>query len=357
MLFRSENNLKNAEIKKYISASVGLTFDKIKPFLLAAEYKYIVRLLGDKLYKQLTDYYYSLDPLYDVTATDFATYNQSDFSNHNYTADQILKDEINILPLYDLLQFCQAALINLAIFEGFDQLKTVLSDIGITTTDVASRLFKYEEDNLRRSYSDSGLNWIDRTIGFLIKNIKEDTLKDFSDSTCYADFKDSIVQATEQFDKVFNIRGSRLVFLNMRTFMNDVVDMEISQIFSLTLLDDLKANRTIDTPVPEKTKLLDYISRAVIQLSVARAVSEYGLQFGDPGAFFTTIETDKANNERKTHIDADRVAEIQKQHSTIGAGWLSMAISFAKANSMTCTVENGTVIHRSTNDHKRTFWT
>ena len=368
MLFRKENNTKtlttldNAEIKKYVNVSIGLTFDRLNPFLRAAEYKYIVRLLGDKLYKQLTDYYYTLDPNYDVTKTDFATYNQSDFSNHDYTADKILIGEDpnkkNVLPLYDLLQFCQAALINLAILEGFDQLKTVLSDTGLSTTDVANRLFKYEEDNLRRSFSDAGLNWIERTIGFLIRNIKEPALKDFDLSPCYADFKDSIVQTTEQFDKVFNIRGSRLVFLNMRQFMNDVVDMQISQVFTPELLEDLKANRSLEEKDPNKTKLLGLIANAVIQFSVVRAVSEYGLQFGDPGAFFTTIETDKANNERKTHIEADRVSEIQKNHTTIAAGWLSMAISYAKANNITgASAETNQTISRTTNSHKRTFWT
>ena len=142
--------------------------------------------------------------------------------------------------------------------------------------------------------------------------------------------------------------------------MNDVVDLEISKVFSFEIIESLKTNRIPVAPAiedPNKTKLLDYISRAVIQLSVARAVVEYGIQFGDPGAFFTTTEPSGNNNERRSAGEISRIAEIQKNHAMIGAGWLSMAISFATANAILCSPETGTAIRRSSNFEKRTFWT
>ena len=356
MLFKTNNNIHNEEIKKFVSVSVGLTFGKLKPFILNAEFRFIVRLLGDKLYKKLTDCYYSLPDNYDPK-TDLSTYDESDFSNHDYTRDQIIKDGKNILPLFDLLQFCQGALINLSIHEGFDQLKVILSDTGIQAPDTATRLFKYEEDNLRKSYIDTGLNWIDRTIGFLIKNIDNEALVDFKESPCYADFKTAIVQTTEQFNEVFNIRGSRLVFLNMRTFMQETIDMDISQVFAPDILESLKTNRTVTpTPEPIKTQLLAYIAKAVIHLSIVKAVTEYGLQFGDPGAFFTSTEVSGNNNEKKSSATADRITTIQKQHSAAGAGWLSLAIQYAKANDILCSTDTGLTIRRSSNTFKKTFW-
>lgn len=94
----------NEDIRKFLPASVSITFERIEPFIEVAENKYLKEIVGFDFLIELNNYYDS-----------------SAQSNNDMTA---------------VLKFAQRAVTYLAFFEGFDVLNVAIKDTGFFRKEV-----------------------------------------------------------------------------------------------------------------------------------------------------------------------------------------------------------------------------
>lgn len=292
MLFKESENTNAAEIKQYISVNVSTNYGTLKPYIEIAESEYIKKLLGDDQYDELLDYYEAEDP-----------------------APETRLDE--------LLTLVQRALINLAYFRGFPILIVKMSDQGAyrNENDKQKSLFKYQEDALREMFKRDGFNGLDAVLEYLETNI--DLFPEFEGSTNYTVFKSNFINTTTEFDDIYNINGSRLVFLKLRRFMNVIEDSKIITLIGRTYFDELKTQIKEHTLTAANTTAVELIQKAVAFYSISQGLSELGVKLTDKGLVFETREGTVNDYKKDTKVGGDDLNALISSSRKNGDMYLS----------------------------------
>jgi hypothetical protein len=190
-----------SEIKTFLPIGAGNDFNRLKPHIENAENKYIKPLLDTGMYDELQEFY---DAEYPATPTD---------------AEAATKT---------LLEKVQHALIHLAYFVGYDFLNVSVSDAGFNRTESTTMkgLYKYQEDNIKKYFSDAGFNGLDDVLVFLEQNIEY--FGEFKLSTNYTSLKESFLPTVKVVEEIpFNLHNSRLLFLALKPGVAYVEDTDI----------------------------------------------------------------------------------------------------------------------------------
>lgn len=277
------------EIQAFMPIGVGNQFDRLKPHIANAETKYIKKLLGVNMYDELQEFYDDVIPNYPDTPSDAQ------------------------IATRELLEKVQHATIHLAYFIGFDFLNTSISDAGFhrTESDRTKGLYKYQEDNLRQYFSDSGFNTLDDCLVFIENNIEH--FNEFKLSANWTVLKESFLPTVNVIEQIpYNIHGSRLLLLALKPHIAYAEDTRIKKLLGETIYNEVKTEMVKDDPAAKVTALLPYIRKPLIYLAAASLMEETGATLDQRGLFFEeTAATFPANNIKKPtepDVMAGRVA-------------------------------------------------
>jgi len=326
MFFSTDEDTFLAEVKEFIPASAATSKEKLWPFVDAAERKYILPILGRELYDDLQTLY-----------TDSGNWSGSD-------EDEIKSDE--------LLRLIRLSEINLAYYLGFDLLNARISDLGFQRAESESfkGLYKYQEENVRNYFKDTGFNGIDDILQYLEDYIEY--FPEWEESEAYTLRRSAIIKDTVTFDSICRISGSRLVFLRLQPFIQQIMDIDIRSLLGETIYQDLISELAEDDPSAEYTALAHEIQKPLAFLSVALLIkttgklTEKGLFFEGKNSIYPDDTTITAGNEN---------SGIYAYYRSTGEQYLEALRKYLVENFEDYIGITGSVYSRD-NDGKKTFF-
>lgn len=269
MFFSTDEDTFLEQVKVFIPASAATSKDRLWPFVDAAERKYILPILGRELYDDLQT----------------LSNNSDDWSGTD--EDKTKSDE--------LLKLIKLSEINLAYYLGFDLLNARISDLGFQRAETESfkGLYKYQEENVRTYFKETGFNGIDDILQYLEDYIEY--FPEWEDSDSYTVRKSAIIKDTASFDAICRINGSRLIFLRLQPFIQQVMDIDIKTCLGETIYEALQTELAADSPSAEYLALITEIKKPLAFLSVALLVKNTG-KLTDKGLFFEAQSANSPDN-------------------------------------------------------------
>lgn len=316
------------EIKVFLPIGAGNDFNRLKPHIANAENKYIKPLLGTDMYDELQEFYETLYP-------------------ESPTEVQIATKT--------LLEKVQHALIHLAYFVGFDFLNTMISDAGFQRIegDKTKGLYKYQEDNLRKYFSDAGFSGLDDVLVFLETNIAY--FGEFKASTNWTTLKSSFLPTVAVVEDVpYNIHGSRLILLALKPHIAYAEDTDIKPLLGETIYNEVKTEMVKDSPSAKVSALLPCVRKPLIYLAAALLMEETGATLDNRGLFFEEISATYPGNKVRQPSDPEVVAARVGRERMKAAGYLD-ALKAEVADNWDDFTAADTLFRRDNTD-KKTFW-
>lgn len=268
-LFNSLYNDRAEEFKKYLPVNINLRFETVASHIALCEEDYIRPLLGSALFERLASYYADHPTL----PTD--------------NADKQLIEKVRF------------ALIRLAIWKGYDIISANISDVGVSAeVDKENRLYRYQEENIKKSLKNEGFDYLDNVLGYLEENSGE--FSEFASSEYKLDSAQTLIRNTKMFDECYQIGGSRLVFLKMRPYIRDVELIELQHRIGPDFYRELLS---ADETVAKYSAILPYIRLYVVYSAVASGIGELRKMPTEKGLLFETSSMEEVQLQQVTRRD------------------------------------------------------
>lgn len=297
-LFKENANDYAEEFKKFLPVNVNFDFKSLAPSLAKCETKYIIPILGATLFGKVCQYY-----------------------ENNTSVDESLRDKYSLL-----LEKIQFALIRLAVWSDYSILSVMISDNGAYAgVDQEKRLYKWQKEDLSENLKNSGFDTIDEILAFLEENTTP--FPDFKTSTFYTKNVDSLIRTTQEFNSYYNINNSRLVFLKMKYFIEDVESIELSHRLGSDFVHELIA---ADRTQSKYKKIIKPICRYVVYSAIAAGCEEVGKLPTDKGLIFETSSNDSSLQFER--IGKSDMKSTQNYFSAKAEQYISSAIEIMKNN-------------------------
>jgi hypothetical protein len=308
MFFKPTLNAKLEEVRKYLPVSLATTFSNISPFIQSAEVNFILPLLGQKLYDLAHKFYDSPTPLPEGITVE---------TSPKYTI---------------LIEHIQRSLINLTYWASFDFMNVLMNDSGFhrQESDTEKSLFKYQEDSLKAGFKNNGFDGLDTMLEFIEANMEAFPL--FAESQNYTERKTSLIPNTGVFNKIFNINNSRLVFLKINRYITQVEDFEIQAVLGAALFARVKSEMAKTLPDDKITRLIPYIQKPLVHLSIARAGFHLGINVTDKGLFFESQNATQQNSYVTTPLSDQQYFALARTSENVGLAYMDRLTGFLSAH-------------------------
>lgn len=275
-----------ADLKKHLTISSGLDFDKILPYCKRAERKFIESQIG---YAQL--------------ALIIA---------HAY-------NENSTTPINRVKNLLEEATAHYALFLSMPALATQITNFGIKTTTTSQAVdadWKSVRD-LKRSYIETANEAVDDAL-----EIMEDNATDFQawkDSDLFTIFKSIIPRQTKTFDKYFDIQKNRKTFLALKPYMIEVEEEFLLPMLGSCTLDFIKEVSIVS----EVNRVQELIDKAVVSLTVAKAANVG--TFLISATSMTVISEELPWEKSKLELSEEKLERLKKDRQNSGQEYLKKA--------------------------------
>jgi hypothetical protein len=226
LLLNSTQNLRSV-----VSFSGDLDFSTIKPAIREAQ-QLVARYVGDDLLEEL--------------ATDSPSADQTDLL------------EMILVPIGNLTLLSRASTGNIQ-----------LTDSGSyrTKSDSQNDAFQWQLEETKKAFLEGAYNGLEELLRYLGKRL--DTFPAYRDSEVYKRAKSRLIQSAAVFSDYYDIKSSRLILSTLDASMRTVERTTI-----MPLLGDQLADLLADELTDEQETLLDAARRALVYLTMARALKE-----------------------------------------------------------------------------------
>ncbi|MEA3378039.1 MAG: DUF6712 family protein [Nanoarchaeota archaeon] len=321
----------NSEIKNYVSVSIALEYDTLKPYLKICERDYLKTLFGADLLARLL----------------------SGSGGSAGTDDS------------DLITLVKTAEVDIALWLWAKSVGTVnVSSAGIrrNETENLKTAYKYQEKAVIDSFKGNGLNGLDAILDYLESNIEN--YPEFENWDNYIVFKDTLVSRTAEFNKIYNIGSSRLVFLRMKQFLRKVEEIDILTLIGADLYDLILGEYQLNDFTGKNETLFKYLQKALIFKAVYKAITELNVNISDKGFHFVEQSGDSVYT-KKTKLDTETLANLQKQAKTDFQSYFETVRQYLLSNLSDFPLYENSTAYNTTaspspfyrdNDNKKTFW-
>jgi hypothetical protein len=291
--FKPEYNLKAEEFKQFLPVNVTLSFRSIAPALALCEQKYLLPILGEKLFKTLADHY------------------------HAANSDNP--------QLSELLALCQFALIRLAFYQEFDILSVSLSDKGASDNAGENRLYRYQSEALKANLKNEGFDQLDTILEYCEKNIEK--LSDFKESPCYIATANSLIKNTKEFNEIYNINNSRLVFIKMKYYISSVEDIEARHHLGDAFYTELLA---ADLTQEKYKRITPNIKKFLVYFSIYEGIAELHQLPTEKGLIFQSAVSNRISEEQYAPIPAKELERTRNDYKAKAEKYIAAVISTLK---------------------------
>ena len=325
-LFNPDKN--PAEIKKHLPVNVNTSFDVIAPFLGQCENRYVLPLLGKTLFGKLSQHYASGE------------------SNEKY--DTVI----------DYLQF---ALTRLAYWQGYDIISVSISDAGARTlANKENQLYRYQHENIKTNLKNDGFDSLDMVLNFLYENLTD--FAEFALSEFYLQNKSEFIKSTQEFNKIFNINNSHLVFTKMMYYVRIVQDTHLKHRLGGEFISELLAMAADD---PKRTRIIDGVCKYIVYKSVSEGISELKKSPTDKGLVFENQDAFGGQGYSTEQVSVKEVTQTQTHYDSVAQRYISAVIELMKQHREDYPLffkfsgddPTSNAIFRRDNTDKKTFWT
>ncbi len=296
-LFKAEYNTKAEEFKKFLPVNVNFSFRSIAPAIALCERKYLIPLLGEALYERLAACYHASEP----------------------TGETLLQE---------LLSLCQFALIRLAFWQEYDILSVSLSDKGAADNAGENRLYRYQMEALKDNLKNEGFDQLDAVLEFCEQNIE--FLHEFSQSPCHLSAGSSLIKNTKEFNGIYHINSSRLVFLKMRYFVTTVEELELPHHLGHAFCAELLA---ADPAVEKYARVLPAIKKFIVFMAIAEGIAELHRMPTDRGLIFQTAVATRDSEVQYAPVAAEELERIRREYTQKAERYMSSVIDILKKHS------------------------
>lgn len=319
------------EAQEILPVSITSDITKLLPFLEQVERKYILPLLESELYDNLQKFCSDPDSWISGSA-----------------------GEEDITTTTALLKLIRIAELNLAYYVGFAVLNTLISDGGFQRIGDGQNfkgLYKYQETDLKLYFETAGYNGLDDMLKYIEDNIE--IFSEWEDSSIYAFRKKAIIRDPETFDAICFINKSRLTFLRLQRYMNEVIDFEIKPMLA-TEWDTLQTELAKDNPDGKYSALVAEIRKPLAYLSCAKLIEKTG-NLTDRGLFFEGKNSMFPDDSFKKPAEGDSSLAAAASYRDTGLKYLAALRQYLIDKEFTSFGNaNGNVYNRN-NDNKKTF--
>lgn len=303
-LFTPQFNEYAEEFKKYLPVNINLRFETVASHIALCEETYLRPLLGVALFNRMAEYV--TNNLVQEEVANSVEESASD-SEEESTADCTLVDKARF------------ALIRLAVWKDYDIIAANISDTGVSAeVDKENRLFRYQEENLKRTLKEEGFNYLDNILEFLEENAQE--FPEFAQSGYALESSKSLIRNTRMFNTYYNIDNSRLVFLKMRHYIRDVELIELQHRIGREFYRELL---TADERLPKYEAILSYIRNYIVYASVAEGIGELHKLPTEKGLLFETTTMDGV---QETPVYRAQIEETRIRFAQRAEQYLATAI-------------------------------
>jgi len=320
MLFRNTE-----EIKSYLPVNTSLSFEVISPYIKTAERDYLIKLIGLALYNEIANY-------------------QGSGSGSGMG---------DVDPKHiQLLEYAKTAVINLAILEWSKTGTLQAGNLGLTMQETPNQKipYKYKEQEYKDSIKANGFNALDMMLEYLEENINN--FPTFKQSVNYTVFKGHLINQTKEFDTIYFIGGSRLVFIRLQRFIVQAEDFSILPVIGRELFDKVMSvisyqgsgsgsgsgfDYTLPSPVTDMGRLINMLQKAAVHLSIYLGICDLNVNVTEKGLFFESKEGgqgsfSKQTNVMETFVPNEMLPGIARNAYKNGTGYLEMARQFVLKN-------------------------
>lgn len=293
-LFKTENNTKAVELKQFLPVSVNFNIKNLMPSLSAAETTYITPVFGENLFRRVEEYY------------------------NSSTRDNTVLDR--------LLELLQSAVANLAYSDGYYTLSVKIDDSGATSPkNREQRLYRYQEDNLRYTLRQQGYKTLDTALEHCENHLPE--LPEYKDSPWYAESRRHIIRSTAEFNSIFNINGSRLVFIRMSRWCATAEELNLHHRISRELTEAIIENRD----APKYAPVIDDIRKYLVYTAVANCVEELKISPTERGMVYEEFNAYNDGN-KITQLPLEEALRMKDKYHKLAEDYLTRAIDWLNAH-------------------------
>ena len=292
-LFKAEYNTKAEEFKKFLPVNVTLSCRSVAPAIALCERKYLIHLLGEALFNKLAGYY-----------------------STSKKRPGCLKE---------LLALCQFALIRLAFWQDYDILSVTLSDKGAADNAGESRLYRYQSEALKNTLKNEGFDQLDAILEFCEQNIAH--LPEFSQSPCHLASENSFIKNTKEFNNIYHINSSRLVFLKMRYFVTSVEELQLPHHLGDCFCAELLG---ADPAVEKYARIIPAVKKFVVFMAIAEGIAELHQMPTDKGLIFQSANAIRVSEEQYAPVPAAELERVRKEYTQKAERYMSSVIDTLK---------------------------
>jgi hypothetical protein len=347
------------DIDRVIKTSKATSYELLQTHLQNAEGSFLVPLLGRDTYQALIDYNISDNPRYTSPSRDKLEppiAQEEDNGDLLDGEDSQQPSDNDIKKAHALaLWHAQHALIHLAYYLGFDALSAYVSDGGFRRmeSDTIKSLFKYQEDNLKRYFHETGMNSLDNLLAILEEHIAVfDSFKGVLDK-----LKSQIFPDTGTFQKHYHIGSSRIVFLRLKQHIKTTEELQIAPVIGegnyITIIAELKK----EEPDAKVVTLLPYLRDPLAYLSTAMLMEESGAEITERGLYFSGLQGSVQNNSVFLPSSEARIKELVARNRRTGQAYLSRLLKQMGQDGQWEGDFSRRGLHSRDNTGKKTFWT
>lgn len=328
MLFSTIKNKKDHpdEIMEFVPVSQSFSFKALQPFLETSEYSFMRTLFSDKVYNQIESYYtQGLVP--QPTSSGSASGSNEASGSGSASGSNGSSDETTELVMIKALRFFQTAEINYAFYKGLAKLSVYISGDGIhrisNTESGKQTSYQYQMHALETSFKEDAFTAID--LAFRVLESNQAIFPDFSKSSYYTIVDNCFVKNADEFSKEYSISNSRVVFLNLIPHMMKAQNIDLPHLMGHKFYSYIKSN--VKSNDEKLTEIIKLTKSAIVQLTIARAVESFGVNFTDKGLFFEKLESGNSSNKTQILLSADEKHRISQTAKADAQSYIESLIS------------------------------
>jgi len=310
MFFSTDDNTFLTQVKGVLPVSVATDREKLWPFIEQAERVFVKTLLEDDLYNDLQKF-----------VNDNANWQSGSAGSAGEDTEKT-NELINLIRIAEL---------NLAYYIGFDVMNVLLSATGFQRAESENfkGLYKYQEENLRKYFENAGYNGLDDMLKYIEDNIEH--FPEWEESTICIARRTSLIKDAETFDSICYIGKSRIIFLRLQRYMNEVIDFEIKPLMGGEY-DKMMEELAKEDPDEDYAALAVETRKSIAYLSCARLIENTG-NLTDRGLFFEGKNSVFQDDITKRSASADEILAARMKYEETGRKYLEALRQYMIDNS------------------------
>jgi hypothetical protein len=288
------------EIDRLTAIGEGNSYESYSVDLENAEQDYVQPMLGEALYSDLLTKY----------------------------QDNTITTE----PDLTLLTLCQAVIANMAVATNLDQRQVSISDSGVQKG--GDSAYYYQKIEAQNSFTRRAYRAMEQLLVFLEK--KQADYASWKASDAYYLNRSFLIPTATDFQKHYNIRGSRRTYLAMLPVMKRVEIFSVIETLGQPFYDELLKTVQDSTELSAQQKtdnnalLTQYIRPAIAYLTVSESARELSMTLSADGlhlqenlAFSDKTIANKQANDQQLAVHAQQAADTGNQFLTRAINYLN----------------------------------